>query len=57
MSYYAYKEECIVFSANAFDYINVLDKAASEIRTRTFRRVGWNYKITREWEAKDEDDR
>ena len=28
MSYYAYKEEYIVFSTNAFDYINVLDKAA-----------------------------
>ena len=28
MSYYAYKEERIVFSTNAFDYINVLDKAA-----------------------------
>ena len=28
MSYYVYKEECILFSTNAFDYINVLDKAA-----------------------------
>jgi len=28
MSYYAYKEECTLFSTNAFDYINVLDKAA-----------------------------